>query len=115
MDTTTLRVNGERKIDSTTIAGASGVYRSAIGVGVDHELRRNLILNADFGIGKEEFEDIDRDDDLWRLSFGGRYLMNRYLQIVAGFRHDERDTDPSDSGGRVYEINEIFVRLVGQL
>ncbi len=112
---TTLRINAERTIDSTTIIGASGITRSRVALGVDHELRRNLILSAELGIGNDEFDGIDRDDDLAGLSIGGKYFMNRHLRVDFGYQYQDRDSSPANTGGRIYEISELFVRVVGQL
>ena len=106
---------GERTVDSTTVENASSIYKSRLGLGVDHEVLRTLVLNAELGMGKDDFENIDREDDLWELRLGGKYLMNRYVQVLFGYRYQDRDTDPSDSGGRIFEINEVFLRLAGQL
>ncbi len=112
---TTLRFGAERTIDSTTIIGASGITKSRLSVGVDHELRRNLILSAEVGVGNDEFDGIDRDDDLAGLSLGGKYFMNRHLRVDFGYQYQDRDSSPANSGGRIYEISEVFVRVVGQL
>jgi hypothetical protein len=112
---TTFHLAADRTVTSTTVEGSSSIYESRLSLGVDHELRRYLVLNAEVGLGKDDFEDINRDDDLWELRLGGKYLMNRYLKILFGYQYQDRDTSPSDSGGRVYKINELFVRLVGEL
>ncbi|MDJ0927264.1 MAG: outer membrane beta-barrel protein [Gammaproteobacteria bacterium] len=112
---TTLTFGGSRTIDSTTVVGASGITKTRLEFGADHELLRNLILSFDLRIGNDDFENLPRDDDLAWVGLGGRYLMNRYLQLVFGYRYRDRDTSPSDSGGRVFEVNELFLRVVGQL
>ncbi len=112
---TTLRIEGERTIDNTIVLGAAGITKSRLTFGADHELLRSLIVSADLSFGSDDFEDIDRKDDLTELSLGGKYLMNRYMQVLFGYRFRDRDTQPDSSGGRIFDINEIFVRVVGQL
>ncbi len=112
---TTLRIEGERTIDNTIVLGAAGINRSRLTFGADHELLRSLIVSADLSFGNEDFEGLDRSDDLTEFSLGGKYLMNRYMQVLFGYRYRDRDTQPLNSGGRIFEINEIFVRVVGQL
>ena len=112
---TTLNFSGSREIDSTTIAGASGIEETRIGVAVDHELRRNLIVSAQGALETEDFEGLDRDDDIQRFMAKLQYMMNRNIYLTAGFEHRKRDTSPSNSGGREYTINSLFIQVRGQL
>ena len=112
---TTLSFGGSRTIDATTIESASGITTSLIQFGVDHELLRNLVLSLDLALGSDDFEGIDRKDDLSELQLSGRYLMNRNIELRFGYRFRDRDTSPENSGGRIYKINELFLRVVGQL
>jgi len=112
---TTLMFSGSRRIDATTIVGASGIDTTEFGFQADHELFRSLVLNVDLSFANEDFEGIDRDDDLKRFLVGGKYFMNRYLNLEFGYIYRDRDTSPANSGGREFEMNQFFVRLAGQL
>ncbi len=112
---TTVTIAGSRTVRGTTIVGASGIFRSALSVGLDHELRRNLILATRFQYWKDDFQDIDRNDDLAFLDLGAKYLMSRYARLELGYRYQTRDTSPTGSGGRNYKINDVFLQIVGQL
>jgi hypothetical protein len=112
---TTLIFSGRRGIDSTTIVGASGIETTEFGFRADHELLRSLVLNLELSLGNEDFEGIDRDDDVKSLLLGGKYFMNRYLNLEFGYLYRDRDTSPANSGGREFEVSQYFLRLVGQL
>jgi len=112
---TTLEFSGGRSIDSTTIVGASGIETTNLGVRGDHELWRNLILSADLEYINEDFDGIDREDDIWLFELGGEYKMNRYLQLNLGYRLRDRDTSPDSSGGRTYTAQDIFLGVTGRL
>jgi hypothetical protein len=112
---TTLEFTGSRRIDSTTIIGASGINTTEFGFQADHELLRSLVLNLDLTIANEDFEGIDRDDDLKRFLVGGKYFMNRYMNLEFGYVFRDRETSPASSGGREFEMSQFFVRVVGQL
>lgn len=112
---TTLIFSGSRGIDSTTIVGASGIETTEFGFKADHELLRSLVLSLDLSLGNEDFEGIDRDDDVKSFLFGGKYFMNRYLNLEFGYLYRDRDTSPANSGGREFEMSQYFLRLVGQL
>lgn len=112
---TTLEFSGGRTVDSTTIVGASGIDVTNFGVSGDHELLRNLILSADLEYTNEDFEGIDREDDIWLLEIGGEYKMNRYLRVNLGYRLRDRDTSPDSAGGRTYTAQDVFLSLTGSL
>jgi len=112
---TTLIFSGDRRIDSTTIVGAAGIDTTEFGFQADHELLRSLVLSLDITLANEDFNGIDRDDDLTRIMVGGKYFMNRYLNLEFGYIYRDRDTSPKNSGGRDFEVSQILVLLTGQL
>ncbi len=112
---TTLSAGASRTIDATTIVGASGITRTDFMLGVDHELFRNLIISGELEFTNEDFEDLARDDDLAAFELAANYLLNRYLRVQAGYTYEERETSPASSGGREFEINQLFIRVTGQL
>ena len=112
---TTVGIAASRTVRGTTIVGASGIFRSAASIRVDHELRRNLILSGSLEYWNDDFQNIDRTDDLGFVELGARYMMSRYARIEMGYRYQSRDTSPAGSGGRNYEINDVFLQVTGQL
>ena len=63
---TTLVFSGDRLITGTTIADAAGIVNTGIGFELNHELIRSLILSLDVAANNEDFQGIDRDDDIFR-------------------------------------------------
>jgi len=112
---TTLSVRGERTINNTIVLDTSGIFRTRFTLAADHELRRNLVLNAELTLGNDQFEGTDRVDDVSEFRLGGTYLMNRYMRVLFGYRYRSRDTSPETSPGRVFDVNEVFLQVVGQL
>ncbi len=112
---TTLQLSANRLIKSTTIVGAAGITDTGFTLKLDHELLRDLILSFDVSANNEDFEGIDRSDDIFGMRFEGVYLMNRYLQLRFGVNYLNRDTSPVDSGGREFDIKRIFFGVRGQI
>jgi hypothetical protein len=112
---TTLQFAASRLIKSTTIIGASGIIDTEVGIEIDHELLRNLILSFDISLSNEDFDGIDRSDDIFRTQLEVAYLMNRYLQLRLGFNIFNRDTAPADSGGREFDKQQIYLGIQGQI
>jgi len=93
---TTLRLNISRALEPSTLIGVSGVMTTSYQARVEHELMRNVQLEASAQITREEFEGSARNDDTTRLGFEARYMMNRYATLSANADYVERtSTFPS--------------------
>jgi hypothetical protein len=112
---TTLNVNGSQGIRATTVRGSSGIDQTRLGARVDHELLRNLVLSLNVSSSEDDFHDIDRNDDVFGAKLGGRYLMNRNLNLDFGYEYASRDTKPVADRRNEFDIDLFFVRINGQL
>ena len=113
---TTLTVLARQSVEATTIVGASGIDTTSFGLKADHELLRNLIVSASVSDVTEDYDGIDRQDDITRAGVQLRYLMNRRFHWTLGYDLDQRDTsgvraDPDDE----YDMNLLFLRLEAQI
>lgn len=108
---TTLRATASRTINETTTANASSTIGTAAGVGVDHELLRNLILNADAKYYNSDYQSISREDDKYTYSVGADYKLNRNLYGGVKLSHETRD---STNTVNEYDQNIIMVKAGGQ-
>lgn len=100
----------QRTVEESTLGGASGFLATAAGVGVDHELLRNLILGAELEFTNNDYEGIRRDDDLLGVGIGGTWLVNRNVRAELGYRFDTRDSTVSGAGYDS-QIVTVTVRL----
>lgn len=105
---TTVRLEGRRTFEASTLANVGGVYTSVVAISVEHELLRNLVLNGRFQLADEDFEGTTRSDTTYQFTGGAEYLMNRYVML--GLRYDwhKRDSDiETDS----FSSNRVSVYL----
>lgn len=109
---TTVRLNGARSIDDTSITGASGYVSTRAELGVDHELLRNLILTGRLGFEEQDYQSVLRTDDVVHAALGGRYLINNNFHLEAGWEFIDRDSNvaPFD-----YSTNQLLLSLTGKL
>lgn len=112
---TTVKLGASRFTDATTLAGASTTINTRFSLGVDHELRRNLLLQFSIETATEDFDGIAREDDITRAEIGAEYRMNRRLWLQASYRYSDRTPSPAGAGGRNFEINEVMLDIVFQL
>lgn len=95
-------------IGETTQAGASGRLVSTGQIEVDHELLRNLILGANIGATRDDYEGINRTDWLYRAGLDATYLINRYLRAGAGYDFVTRSAESSVND---YTNHVFMIRL----
>lgn len=105
---TTIQVTGERDFGPTTLSQASVDLRTILGVRVDHELFRNVIVGASAGYRNSIFEGSQVEDDEYRL--GGRvsYLMNRKLTLDARYDFSTRSSTAAE---REFDRNRFTLGL----
>jgi len=109
---TSLSFRASRAIQETTLAGASGFWSTTLGAGIDHELRRNILLNGQLTFATNEYNGISRDDELARIGIGGTYLINRHWRASANYSFDRRD---SNQAGASFDKNLVILRITARL
>ncbi|MGZ0187714.1 MAG: outer membrane beta-barrel protein [Alphaproteobacteria bacterium] len=110
---TTIHGRVERGVFESTLVGSPGGISNRVEIGADHELLRNLLLNANFSSRFFDFEGVDRDDFGLLLQFGATYLVNRHLTLDGGFEHERNRSDGSRQGID-NTSNRIMIRLTTQ-
>lgn len=104
-----------RDIGETGLFAASSSLNTRAYARADYELRRNLILSGEIARGLEEFEDfgedngtsVDREDDVFEVSFGGVYQLNRFVGVEAVYRRFERDISFPGADADTFQDGEI--------
>jgi hypothetical protein len=105
---TTITGSLSREISETTIDDASGFISIDTSLRVDHELLRNLPVNAQIGYSNDQYEGVDRDDNYYSAGVGLEYRLNRYVSLTGGYAYRQRNSNAADSS--FYE-NDVFVEL----
>lgn len=110
---TTVNVAVGRSVEDTPLTGVGAFVSSTAGIGVDHELLRNFILNARLTWSRDEYEGVDREDTRLGASIGGTYLINRNLGVNASF--STLDTESTGAArDQDFGVNRLAIALVAQ-
>lgn len=96
-DMMTLSLRAGRTLEQTTLAGASSSVRSSVELGLDYELRYDLLLTSTLGYANTEFGDIGRQDDDLTARLGLVYLMNEYASAEVAYDVQKRDSTAPDA------------------
>jgi hypothetical protein len=114
-DLTTITAIGERALEDTTIVRAAGIESTRFRLTADHELRRNVIVSMTVASEEEDFQGVDQTDDIRSVGLSVRYLPNRRLHVIGGFRSERRSSAPTVPSAFVYSKDVYFVQLQGHL
>lgn len=107
-DLTTVNIGGARNVEETTINNAAGYLATSVSLGVDHELRRNILVGADGFYSNSEYEGINRDDDVYGIGVDGTYLLNRNFSVSLEYDFETRESNAVASD---YDVNSVLLSL----
>jgi hypothetical protein len=95
---TTVSAVGGRTIEEAVANGSPGYISNNIGVNIDHELLRNVLLSANASYGKDEYENIDRDDKRTGAGASVAYLLNRRVGVFLTYTYLKQDSSGAAQG-----------------
>ena len=108
---TSLRLDGVGGYEPSDV-GASNLTHQ-IGLRVDHELLRNVLIGGEVSYTRDDFQDSGgRVDNRYDVGPDITYLLNRYLSVGAGYVFTKQD---SDDNQEEFTRNLITLRLTAQL
>ncbi len=108
---TTLTLTASRGIDTSVLANTGGFIATNASLRVDHELLRNLLLNANFDYENDSFHGADRTDHVYTVGGGFQYLVSHSAVIKAGVNYISR-TSSGTQAGREFNVPRLTVSLV---
>jgi len=79
---------------------------------VTHELRRNVLLNANAGYVRDDFQGVTRTDNIFNAGLGASYLINRNFSLNATYEFTTRN---SDADGDEFTRNIVLVGITAKL
>jgi hypothetical protein len=85
--------NAEQIVTQTSDTSATGVLANAVQLGLDYELRRNVIVSLAGGYENDRFFGQLRKDNVVTSDTRVKYLMNRFSAVSAYYRYTKRDSD----------------------
>ena len=119
---TTVHAGVVRRVEESTsiqagppVRGASGFFATRYSVSADHELLRNLLLNANVALTENDYKGIDRKDRIYEAGLSARYLVNRNLYGSLGYQYRQRERKAAPGDDADYQQNVVTVRLELQM
>jgi len=112
---TTLTLNASRAVNTTnpSIGNGTGYLTSVGALNVDHELLRNVLLNANVGYEIDEFQGLSRTDNVFTAGAGVKYLVNRNLYLGGTYTYQQRSSTGT-AAGSPYAQSIVMLRVSAQ-
>lgn len=85
--------NAEQIVTQTSDTSPTGVLANAVQLGLDYELRRNVIVSLAGGYENDRFFGQVRKDQVVTSDTRVKYLMNRFAAVSAYYRYTKRDSE----------------------
>jgi hypothetical protein len=87
-----------REVRDSVLANVSSYLQTTYKLSAEHELMRNVLLGASFQYQDLDFEgvSIDRADQYYLTSVGGRYLVTRNVSLGLDYQYQTRATDAAN-------------------
>ena len=104
---TTVSANASRRVIDPGIQSTAAATQTALGVNVDHELRRNWLVNAGVDFTNFDFENVDRTDDRLEFEVGSLWKFNRNASARLSYRFADQD-----SNVRSFTDNRVMATLI---
>jgi len=113
---TSVQFSIDRNVTETTVRSvngkaASGILSTLYSVRMEHELRRNILMNVSGSYSNLDFQNIGREDHMTKLGAGLRYMFNRNFSLNADYAYDKRATGVDDQD---YKLHSFIVSLAAQ-
>ena len=104
------RVTGkiERKLNETTVPGASGYTSTTAGVRIFHDVAQDLSLNSYFFLTQNDYRGINRTDYLGEAGLGLQYHLNPRVYLDASYYFRQR---LSTTAGFEFDEHRFFFGL----
>jgi hypothetical protein len=106
-----VHLNAEQFVTETADTSSVGVLADAVQLGVDYELRRNVILSLTGGYETDRFFGQLRKDHVTTTDASIKYLLNRFAAISLYHRYTNRNSDiPAFS----YDKHQVGINVTAQ-
>lgn len=92
---TTVNFNAARRVVDVGAFNSPSALETRFGAGIDHELRRNILLSGYAGIATYDYEETDRKDETLEFGASATYKMNKRVHWEVFARNRERDVSGS--------------------
>lgn len=100
----TVKATLAREVEETVQVNASSYIATIAEVGIDYEVRRNILIGATGSFTNNDYQGIPQDDDVWRLNLNGKYLITRNFYAGARVGWTDRNSNVAGNSYDQYTV-----------
>jgi hypothetical protein len=101
-------LNVRRTVEDAVDFDGGGFFVTTGTLTVDHELRRNILVNASASLEDQKYQSLDRRNKTTRYEVGGSYLVNRGIGLNLSIAQIQRN---SSGVNRLHGFDETRAAL----
>ena len=106
---TTLSLAARRSVDESVRTDAASYLRTFVRLGVDHELRRNVILSGALVYDRRDYKTPSQHSDDGAIQLGAQWFLNRSVSIGLNYQYTNRFS--RTTGLPAFDQNLAMLRL----
>lgn len=107
-------ITARRDSGPSDIAESASYVATTGALGVDYELRRNVLVTANYSYSRREYSGIEREDTVSKSGLQVQWMVNRRARASMGFALEEREW-PVAAAGRDYRRRTVFAAVTFML
>jgi hypothetical protein len=104
---TTITATAHRFLRDSAVRGSPGYFDNQVGLRVDHELLRNLLLFAQAEYRRDNYQRIDRRDNISFVGGGARYFVSPQWELGGRVEYTDRSSSGLDQGRDINELRAL--------
>jgi hypothetical protein len=105
---TTITFTAHRTPQNAIVLGSGGYFETGLGLRLDHELRRNILLKASVDYADQAYSGIARADHVSAVSVGGVYLLSHAVGVSSTLTWERRSSIGADHGVSFDDVKLMF-------
>ena len=104
---TTFTLTGYRRIEDNAFQSQGGYFKTGATLRADHELLRNVLLNASIDYSSANFGNGIGKARLFQAGTGARYLLNQHISFEGSVKYSRRSQDSTVFGNRFENVAAV--------
>jgi hypothetical protein len=104
----TITLIGNRAVGDAGVPGSAGFLLTDGSLQVDYELLRNVILTASGSIANEQYNGIDRTDQLAGAGISANWLLTRHIGLTFAYTYTNQ-TSSGAQAGPSFQDNRVML------
>jgi hypothetical protein len=105
---TTITGTAARYIEDSSAEATIGYTESALRLNVDHELYRNIVLNANANVFVDNYAQNGGNQEYYTAGAGATWKLSRNIRLVADYTYSSRHSSGTTTSETPFTVDGVF-------